>query len=102
MRAYTSMPTYEFVEMLRAVAIAAKASPLVIDQIDALSDGPTEKDIEERIADAVAEAGTYDEGNADGTMDQYLTMLRIVEKFALDFDMEAADILMGLLKETKP
>lgn len=38
MRAYSNMPTHEFVAQLRDIAIKAGARPLVIDQIDALAD----------------------------------------------------------------
>ena len=59
MRAYSAMPTSEFIAQLRDIAINANARPQVIDQIDAILDGPTEEEIEER------EAKAAEEGKAD-------------------------------------
>jgi hypothetical protein len=56
MRAYSSMPTSEFVAQLRDIAIKAGARALVIDQIDAIVDAPSEEEIEQRINEAVDEA----------------------------------------------
>ena len=56
MIAYFNMPTSEFVAQLRDIAINANARPAVIDCIDAISDGPTEKDIQKRVDDAVEKA----------------------------------------------
>jgi hypothetical protein len=68
MRAYTSMPTNEFVAQLRGIAISAKASPLIIDQLDAIVDAPSEDEINERINEAVEEAekSSYDAGKSEG------------------------------------
>lgn len=68
MRAYSSMPTEDFIYQLRTLAIGAKASPLVIDQIDAIVAGPTEDEIDERINEAVESAKdeAYDDGYKEG------------------------------------
>jgi hypothetical protein len=52
MRAYSNMPTNEFVSQLRDIAIKANARPAVIDCIDAIVDGPTEDDIAKQISEA--------------------------------------------------
>ncbi len=64
MRAYFNMPTSDFVAQLRDIAIKANARPQVIDCIDAIFEGPTEDEIEERIA--VAEEESYKEGYKNG------------------------------------
>lgn len=68
MRAYSSMPASEFVYQLRTIAINAKAHPLVLDQIDAVIDSPTEDEIEAQIEEAVdeAEKRCFEEGKLLG------------------------------------
>jgi hypothetical protein len=68
MRAYFSMPTHEFVDQLRDIAIKANARPQVIDQLDAIVDAPSEEEIEEQINEAVAEAekDAFDNGKLEG------------------------------------
>lgn len=46
------MPTSEFVYQLRTIAINARAHPLVLDQIDAIVDGPSEDEIEDQVSAA--------------------------------------------------
>lgn len=52
MRVYSSMPTADFVYQLRAIAINAKAHPLVLDQIDAIVNGPTDDEVEDQVSAA--------------------------------------------------
>lgn len=59
MRAYSNMPTNEFVAQLRDIAINAGARPLVIDQIDRIIEGPSEFEIEERESDS------FNDGRSD-------------------------------------
>lgn len=68
MRAYSSMPTSEFVYQLRTIAINARAHPLVLDQIDALVPPRTEDEIEEDCLKAVekAEKRAFEEGKLEG------------------------------------
>jgi hypothetical protein len=72
MRVYSSMPTEDFVFQLRQIAIGANASPLVIDQIDAIVAAPTEEEIADRIEEAeLAEFRRgYDEGKDEGLADK--------------------------------
>ena len=68
MRAYTNMSTGDFMAQLRDIAINAGGNPLIIDQIDAIVDAPSEEEIDERINQAVEEAerNAYDNGVAEG------------------------------------
>jgi hypothetical protein len=68
MRAYSNMPTSEFVAQIRDIAINAKASPLVIDQIDAIKNAPSEDEIDARINEAVdeAEEKAFENGKLEG------------------------------------
>jgi hypothetical protein len=72
MRAYSSMPTSDFVAQLRDIAIKAGARPLVIDQLDAIVDAPSEDEIDERINEAVdaAEKAAFGNGKEDGLADK--------------------------------
>src|SRR5437899_742877 len=56
MRAYSSMPLYEFTAQLRDIAIKAGAKPLVMDMIDALGTVPTPEDIEQDQVEAIEAA----------------------------------------------
>lgn len=60
MRAYSSMTTSEFVSQLRDIAIKANARAQVIDQIDAIVEGPTEDEV------TALEEAAYDKGFNDG------------------------------------
>ena len=64
MRAYTSMPTSEFVSQLREIACNAKASPLVIDQLDGIMDVPTADELDKELEEACGKE--YDRGFAEG------------------------------------
>jgi hypothetical protein len=72
MRAYSNMPTNEFVAQLRDIAIKAGARPLVIDQLDAIVDAPSQDEIDEQINDAVEEAekAAFENGREDGLADK--------------------------------
>jgi hypothetical protein len=68
MRAYHNMPTSDFVAQIREIAINAKASALVIDQLDAIVDAPSEDEIDARINKAVDEAEkcAFENGKEEG------------------------------------
>jgi flagellar biosynthesis/type III secretory pathway protein FliH len=68
MRAYSNMPTSEFVAQLRDIAIKANARPLVIDQLDAIVDAPSEDEIAEQITEAeeIEYKRGYQEGIEEG------------------------------------
>ena len=76
MRAYTSMPTSEFVSQLREIACNAKASPLVIDQLDQITDAPDEAELEEINAES------FNDGRWEGRKSQW----------EIDFDMLDAEL----------
>lgn len=68
MRAYFNMPTSEFVSQLRDIAIKAGARAQVIDCLDAITDAPSEDEINEQVnkADDEGYARGYANGLAEG------------------------------------
>lgn len=76
MRAYSSMATSDFVAQLRDIAIKAGARALVIDQIDAIVEGPTQEEIDKQIEAEVeaAERASYDEGHRKGELGKELAV----------------------------
>ena len=98
MRAYSNMSTYDFVQQIRDIAINAKASPLVIDQIDAIVDPQTDEEIEEQCQER------EDEGHADGMSDMwdkcYDALAGVLSELGLDRDDSEA--LKTAILELKP
>ena len=79
------MSTSDFVAQLREIAINARAPALVIDQIDAIVEGPGEDEIEDRCEAA------RDEGISDGRDTQW----------EICFDMLEAKLNAGYLGLTE-
>ena len=100
MRAYSNMPTHEFVAQIRDIAINAKASPLVIDQIDAIPDAYTDDEIEKQCDKARNEG--YDEGRSDGREAQFELCMAVVLRFANDNPDLDLGALVDKLEESKP
>jgi hypothetical protein len=72
MRAYFNMPTSEFVGQLRDIAIKAGARPQVIDCLDAITEAPSEDEIDLQITEAVeqAEKEAFENGKLEGENDK--------------------------------
>jgi hypothetical protein len=104
MRAYTSMPTNEFVAQLRDTAIKANAPPAVIDAIDAIVEGPDEDEIEARIDKAVDDAT---DGVRENQYERCVVALNagIITrkgKPLLGLTMEQVEELQGIMDKVKP
>lgn len=104
MRVYSSMPTSEFVEQLRDIAINAGARPQVIDAIDSIPDETSEDAIEQRIEKAVEEAIGYESDRMwERCFDTVEAGLRDRRgNLKLGIDQEQFEAIMGLLKAIKP
>jgi hypothetical protein len=98
MRAYSSMPTSEFIAQLRTIAINAGARPLVIDQLDAIVDAPTEDEIVERTENA------YASGEVDGARDAWKDCYtRLEERLGGIIEPgEEFNAILQLLMDIKP
>lgn len=62
MKAYSSMPSGEFIDQIRNALIRANAGPLVIDAVDKLHELKTQEEFDEEREEIVAE---YDRGHDD-------------------------------------
>lgn len=89
MQAWFNMPTHQFVDQLRDIAVKAGARPAIIDCLDAIVNAETEEEIEERIGKDCAHEWrmarrqfcvSLDEAALGLTPEQYVKVLEIVDR----------------------
>ncbi len=101
MRAYYNMTTSEFVAQHRDIAIKAGARAQVIDQIDAIEDGPAKDEIDQWVHEAA------EEGRDKGRKDQWgicFNMLddKLSKKYVDGITDEQREDILNLMCSIKP
>lgn len=98
MQAWFNMPTHQFVDQLRDIAIKAGARPAVIDCLDAIVDAPSEDEIKERVAEAEEESEKF--GFQNGKEDMWQDCYNLVVD--CNGDEATLDKVLELLNGIKP